>query len=687
MPDDKKPHGQRGERGSRQGPQTRVPLASPAAWLVLIALAVFLFRAFQDVGVRRIPYSQFKDMVRQSSFERVVIGPDWVRGIPKPVESGSEGAKAEGEKSEKGGQALPYVATRIPGGDSELVPLVEKAGVPYDAVSGGGMGDLFWVWVAPIALGLLFWAWIMRRMSGQMGQGPPGVMAFGKSRARVHMEPDTGITFQDVAGIDEAVEELQEIVEFLKTPEKYRRLGGRIPKGVLLVGPPGTGKTLLARATAGEAGVPFFSLSGSEFVEMFVGVGAARVRDLFAQATQKAPCIVFIDELDALGKSRNSGVVGGHDEREQTLNQLLAEMDGFDARASLIVMGATNRPEILDPALMRPGRFDRQVLVDRPDKRGREKILQIHAKNVKLGADVDLRSIAVRTPGFAGADLANVVNEAALLAARRNKSAVTRSEFEEAIERVVAGLEKKSRRINEREKEIVAFHEAGHALVSWMLPHADRVTKVSIIPRGLGALGYTLQLPIEDRYLLTRSELRDRMAGLMGGRVAEEEVFGEPSTGASNDLQQATGLARMMVRDYGMSEALGPIALNEERAPSFLGKAFETRTYSEQTALEVDREVQSLVLEAQQRARETVRRNRERLDAMAARLLTAEVVEEEEMTRLWGPKVARPDTIHGPGHTEAPPEHPARPVAMAEEHRDTWGAPQAVAGTAPGDHE
>jgi cell division protease FtsH len=669
--DDKKAQGQRGERGSRPGPQTRVPLASPAAWLVLIALAVFLFRAFQDVGVRRIPYSQFKEMIRQTSFERIVIGPDWVRGIPKAVEGGANA-------DDKGGQALPYVATRVPGGDDELVPEIERAGVPYDAVSGGGMGDLFWIWIAPIALGLLFWAWIMRRMSGQMGQGPPGVMAFGKSKARIHMEPDTGITFQDVAGIDEAVEELQEIVEFLKTPEKYRRLGGRIPKGVLLVGPPGTGKTLLARATAGEAGVPFFSLSGSEFVEMFVGVGAARVRDLFQQAQQKAPCIVFIDELDALGKSRNSGVVGGHDEREQTLNQLLAEMDGFDSRASLIVMGATNRPEILDPALMRPGRFDRQVLVDRPDKRGREKILQIHAKNVKLGPDVDLKSIASRTPGFAGADLANVVNEAALLAARRNKTSVTRYEFEEAIERVVAGLEKKSRRINEREKEIVAFHEAGHALVSWMLPFADRVTKVSIIPRGLGALGYTLQLPIEDRYLLTRAELRDRMAGLMGGRVAEEEVFGEPSTGASNDLQQATGLARMMVRDYGMSPSIGPVSLGEERGPGFLGvKGLESRSYSEQTALEVDREVQGLVVEALERAREVLRGHRDKLDAMAARLLTAEVVEEEEMARLWGPKVVRPGTIQGPGHEESPPENPSRPVAMAEGHA-AWGDPTAA---------
>jgi cell division protease FtsH len=354
-------------------------------------------------------------------------------------------------------------------------------------------------------------------------------------------------------------------------------------------------------------------------------------------------------------------------------------MDGFDARAGLIIMGATNRPEILDPALMRPGRFDRQVLVDRPDKRGREKILQIHARNVKLGTDVDLRSIASRTPGFAGADLANIVNEAALLAARRNKAAVGRSEFEEAIERVVAGLEKKSRRINEREKEIVAFHESGHALVSWMLPHADRVTKVSIIPRGVGALGYTLQLPIEDRYLLTRAELRDRMAGLMGGRVAEEEIFGEPSTGASNDLQQATGLARMMVRDYGMS-SLGPVALSDDRGPSFLGiKGPESRTYSEATALEVDREIQALVLEAQERAREVVRANRDKLDMLAARLLTAEVVEEEEMERLWGAKAERPGGYHGPGREESPPERPNHPVQV-EASPASWSAPRAVAG-------
>ncbi len=682
--DGKKAQGPGGERGARSGGSPRLPLASPVAWLALLVLAVFLFRAFQDVGVRRIAYSDFKEMVRQGAFERVVIGPDWVRGIPRPgVAKTDERRPAGSERA----PALPFLATRIPGGGDDLVQLVEKAGMPYDAEAGGGVGDTIWIWVAPLALGLVFWALVMRRMSGQIGQGPPGVMAFGKSKARVHVEPDTGVAFGDVAGIDEAVEELQEIVEFLKTPEKYRRLGGRIPKGVLLVGPPGTGKTLLARATAGEAGVPFFSLSGSEFVEMFVGVGAARVRDLFQQAQQKSPCIVFIDELDALGKSRNSGLVGGHDEREQTLNQLLAEMDGFDSRASLIVMGATNRPEILDPALLRPGRFDRQVLVDRPDKRGREKILLIHAKNVKLAPDVDLKAIAARTPGFAGADLANVVNEAALLAARRNKDHVTRAEFEEAIERVVAGLEKKSRRINEREKEIVAFHEAGHALVSWMLPFADRVAKVSIIPRGLGALGYTLQLPIEDRYLLTRSELRDRMAGLMGGRVAEEEVFGEPSTGASNDLTQATGLARMMVRDYGMSRALGPVALGDEHGPGFLGvKGFEQRSYSEQTALEVDREVQSLVVEAQERAREILRQNREKLDMLAARLLTVEVVEEEEIGRIWGPKVTKPGTIEGRGHTQSPPDNPNRP-AVPSEGRDTWTVPQAVAGESSGEEE
>src|SRR4030081_957069 len=403
-----------------------------------------------------------------------------------------------------------------------------------------------------------------------MPGGPRGVMSFGKTKARIYMEATTGVTFKDVAGIDEAVDELKEIVEFLKTPAKFRRLGGRIPKGVLLVGPPGTGKTLLARAVAGEAGVPFFSLSGSEFVEMFVGVGAARVRDLFQQAAAKAPAIIFIDELDAIGKSRNAGMFGGHDEREQTLNQMLAEMDGFDSRTALIVLAATNRPEILDPALMRPGRFDRQVLVDRPDRRGREQILQIHAREVKLGPDVALRETAARTPGFAGADLANVINEAALLAARRDREKVLMADVNEAIERVVAGLEKKTRRMNDKEKEIVPYRESGHALVSTLTRNSEPVHKISIIPRGMAALGYTLQMPLEDRYLMSREELLDKMAGLMGGRAAEEIVVGSVSTGASNDFKQATEIARLMVTEYGMRDAVGPISLGDRSRSPFL---------------------------------------------------------------------------------------------------------------------
>src|SRR6266581_2353797 len=565
--------------------------------IALMTILVFQFPLFGPRAAN-VSYSEFKALAKKGKVSNLTLDKETISGTLSTdgLESLLAPQKLE-ELKRLGDGPHRFVAARVE--DPGLVAELEQANVKF-----AGHVENLWLstllsWVLPAVVFAGVWIFVMRRFGPQQG-----LMTIGKSKARIYVEHTTGVTFDDVAGIDEARGELMEVVDFLKNPDRYRRLGGKIPKGVLIVGAPGTGKTLLAKAVAGEAGVPFFSLSGSDFVEMFVGVGAARVRDLFAQAAAKAPCIVFIDELDALGKARNAGMMGGHDEREQTLNQLLAEMDGFDNRASLIVMGATNRPEILDPALMRPGRFDRQVLVDRPDKRGREKILQIHARNVKLGTDVDLRSIASRTPGFAGADLANVVNEAALLAARRNKSAVGRSEFEEAIERVVAGLEKKSRRINEREKEIVAFHESGHALVSWMLPNADRVTKVSIIPRGIGALGYTLQLPIEDRYLLTRSELRDRMAGLMGGRVAEEEIFGEPSTGASNDLQQATGLARMMVRDYGMS-GLGPVALSDNSGPSFLGiKGPETRAYSDRTALEVDREVQALVMEAQERARE-----------------------------------------------------------------------------------
>ena len=509
----------------------------------------------------------------------------------------------------------------------------------YEAVAEPSTTDTIWKLAVPIGLRLLFVSWLTRRMSGGMGGGPPGVMSFGKTKARIYMEATTGVTFKDVAGIDEAVDELKEIVDFLKTPAKFRRLGGRIPKGVLLVGPPGTGKTLLARAVAGEAGVPFFSLSGSEFVEMFVGVGAARVRDLFQQAASKAPSIIFIDELDAIGKSRNAGVFGGHDEREQTLNQMLAEMDGFDARTALIVVAATNRPEILDPALMRPGRFDRQVLVDRPDRRGREQILRIHAREVKLGADVDLREVATRTPGFAGADLANVVNEAALLAARKDRDKVVMADFMEAIERVVAGLEKKNRRMNEKEKEIVAYHESGHALVSSLCRYSEPVHKISIIPRGLAALGYTLQLPLEDRYLMSREELYDKLAGLMGGRAAEEIMVGSISTGASNDLKQATEIARMMVTEYGMSDAIGPVSLAERSRSPFLGAAtgmggIAERIYSERMQRKIDAEVTRLLDEAMSRARDLVRTHRDALGKVAARLLAVEVIEGDELRRI-----------------------------------------------------
>ena len=654
----------------RGGPAPRQPFrfGSPLGYVLLLVLGFFLFRSvFNDAGVRQVSYSQFRAAVERGDFARVELAESWVKGYLAAPQSASE-VDAETEVGERRGpvapdrinaSALPWRAYRVDS-DEGLLPLLEERGIQYSAVPSSNFTELLLIWILPLGLLFLFWTFMMRRMSGgAMGQGPQSVMSFGKTRAKIRHEADTGVGFDDVAGVEEAVDELREIVEFLKTPEKFRRLGGRIPKGVLLVGPPGTGKTLLARAVAGEAGVPFFNLSGSEFVEMFVGVGAARVRDLFSQAAAKAPCIIFIDELDAIGKSRNAGVAGGHDEREQTLNQLLAEMDGFDGRSGLIIIAATNRPEILDSALMRPGRFDRQVLVDRPDKRGREEVLAIHSKNVRLDPGVDLKAIAARTPGFAGADLANVVNEAALLAARRNREQVTTADFEEAIERVVAGLEKKNRRMNEREKEIVAHHESGHAVVAWMLPHAERVSKVSIIPRGLAALGYTMSLPLEDRYLMSHAELRDKMAGMMGGRAAEELFIGEISTGASNDLRQATEIARAMVRDYGMS-TLGPVALGEERS-TFLRSAGlpEARSYSESTARLIDEEVARLVGEALERARQVLREHKDRVQAVAARLLSVEVVDEEELTRLLGPKVVARDEVH-PEAQQSLSAHPAQ---------------------------
>ena len=636
------PRGKKLDKPPGSGPR----FGSPLVYVLLLLVGFLLLRSlFQDAGFQRVPYSRLLERVQSDGCQKVVLSNDWVKCYPKAGESKGE---------------LPWFAVRV-AGDTTLVKTLQDKRIEYDAVSESGMSEMIWMLIVPIGIGLLFVSWLTRRMSGGMGGGPPGVMSFGKTKARVYMESNTGVTFKDVAGVDEAADELKEIVEFLKMPAKFRRLGGRIPKGVLLVGPPGTGKTLLARAVAGEAGVPFFSLSGSEFVEMFVGVGAARVRDLFQQAAAKAPAIIFIDELDAIGKSRNAGVFGGHDEREQTLNQMLAEMDGFDSRTALIVLAATNRPEILDPALMRPGRFDRQVLVDRPDRKGREEILRIHSREVKLGADVDLKLVAARTPGFAGADLANVVNEAALLAARKDRDKVVMADFMEAIERVVAGLEKKTRRMNEKEKEIVAYHESGHALVSSLCAHSEPVHKISIIPRGLAALGYTLQLPLEDRYLMSREELLDKMAGLMGGRAAEEIVVGSISTGASNDFKQATEIARLMVTEYGMSEALGPISYAERGRSPFLrtndGMAGLTdKAYSERTQRRIDEEVSRLIEEAMQRARELIVRHRDALSRVAARLLQTEVIEGEELRRILAESGALPVEKQGPG-AEAEREH------------------------------
>jgi cell division protease FtsH len=615
----------RGKKLDKQ-PGTGPRFGSPLIYVLLLLVGFLLLRSlFQDAGFQRVPYSRLMERIQSGGCQKVVLSNEWVKCYPKP------GEQPKGE--------LPWFATRV-SGDTTLVQTLQQKHIEFEAVAENGMSDMIWMLIVPIGIGLLFVSWLTRRMSGGMPGGPPGVMSFGKTKARVYMESNTGVTFKDVAGVEEAADELKEIVEFLKTPAKFRRLGGRIPKGVLLVGPPGTGKTLLARAVAGEAGVPFFSLSGSEFVEMFVGVGAARVRDLFQQAAAKAPAIIFIDELDAIGKSRNAGMFGGHDEREQTLNQMLAEMDGFDSRTALIVLAATNRPEILDPALMRPGRFDRQVLVDRPDRKGREDILRIHSREVKLGADVDLKLVAARTPGFAGADLANVVNEAALLAARKDREKVVMADFMEAIERVVAGLEKKTRRMNDKEKEIVAYHESGHALVSSLCAHSEPVHKISIIPRGLAALGYTMQLPLEDRYLMSREELLDKMAGLMGGRAAEEIVVGSISTGASNDFKQATEIARLMITEYGMSTALGPVSYAERgRSPFLQGNSgpmagLTDKSYSERTQRRIDQEVTRLIEEAMQRARDLVIRHRDALGRVAARLLQTEVVEGDELRRI-----------------------------------------------------
>ncbi|MGH7830203.1 MAG: ATP-dependent zinc metalloprotease FtsH, partial [Candidatus Binatia bacterium] len=586
-----------------------------AALVVIILLQNFL----QGPKVETIPYSQFKSLIKKGMITDVVIAEKTIRGHIK-----GEAVKAivPPEKLKELDQAVqdgkkdhPFIVVRVE--DSTLTAELEEAGIPFKGEVANDWLPTILSWVVPVALFFLLWSYLFKKM----GSGS-GLMQIGKSKAKVYIEKKTGVSFADVEGIDEAKEELMEVVEFLKNPGKYQRLGGRIPKGVLLIGPPGTGKTLLARAVAGEAGVPFFSISGSDFVEMFVGVGAARVRDLFAQALQHAPSIVFIDELDALGKARGMSMLTSHDEREQTLNQLLSEMDGFDPNQGVIIMAATNRPEILDPALLRPGRFDRQVLVDRPDIRGREKILRVHAKKIKLSPAVDLGIVAAKTPGFVGADLANIANEAALLAARQGKDAVEMVDFDEAIERVVAGLQKKSRVMSPREKKTVAYHESGHALMAELVPGADPVSKISIIPRGMAALGYTQQLPTEDRYLMTRSELLARVYVLLGGRVAEEMIFGDVSTGAQNDLQRATEIARTMVTQFGMSEKLGLVSLEGPRTPMFLPVPTHVpKEYSDDTARLIDEEVKKIFSEAHSKVREILASHRPALEELAKLLL------------------------------------------------------------------
>lgn len=598
-----------------------------AAVLILLVLHPYTF----PEPAEEISYSQFKQLVAQRKVADVVLSPEEVTGRLTSLETDGVLTADQLERMKRWGSNPRFRAVRVD--DPKLVETLEEHGIPFSGRVPNTWLPTVLSWVLSALLFVGIWLFVLRRVAG--GGGPGSLMAIGRSKAKVYVESETKVTFADVAGIDEAKEELREIVEFLRTPERFRRLGGKIPKGVLLVGAPGTGKTLLARAVAGEAKVPFFSMSGSEFVELFVGVGAARVRDLFEQAKQKAPCIVFIDELDALGKSRAINPLGTHDEREQTLNQLLVEMDGFDPNVGVIIMAATNRPEILDPALLRAGRFDRHVVLDRPDVRGREAILRVHTRTVKLGPDVDLQVVAQRTPGFVGADLANVVNEAALLAARRNREFVTMQDFDDAIDRITAGLERKTRVMSRREKEIVATHEAGHAIVASLLPNMDPVRKISIIPRGVAALGYTQQLPTEDRYLMTRSELEDRLCVLLGGRVAEEIVFGDVSTGAQDDLQKATDIALSMVTRYGMSEALGLRAFESPRRSLFLESPTAThRDYSEEKAAAIDAEVERVLQRAHERVRALLLRHRNQLERVSAWLLEKEVLDGEQLRQL-----------------------------------------------------
>ncbi|MBX3437397.1 MAG: ATP-dependent zinc metalloprotease FtsH [Planctomycetaceae bacterium] len=680
-----RPNSPRNERGSSQ----------PMFWYVAIGLLVFVTAAtyFQQAQQRqRLSFSEFVSRLEEdgdltkSNVHDLTIGLYEITFQDQPVvregtstlrqePSGHEGSE-NADRSQSPiatAKATPVQRFTVPimglgeHAVEEARQLLTAKGIEIN----GSRPPTEWPSFLISFMMLTLLIVLMLAMFRRFGTG--AAMSFGRSRGRLMSDDDVKVTFDDVAGIDEAVEELREVVEFLRTPAKYQALGGRIPRGVLLVGPPGTGKTLLAKAVAGEAGVPFFSLSGSDFVEMFVGVGAARVRDMFAQAAAKAPSIIFIDELDALGKVRGSGLPGGQDEREQTLNALLVEMDGFSSDQSVIVMGATNRPETLDPALMRPGRFDRHVLVDRPDYKGREAILKVHAEKVKLGDDVHLGRIAKLTPGFVGADLANLVNEAALLAARKDKKAVSMADFEEGIERVVAGLEKPTRIIDEEEKQRVAYHECGHALVACSLPHTDPVHKISIIPRGFGALGYTLQRPEDDRHLITQTELQNRICTLLGGIAAEDNVFQETSTGAQNDLERATDIARRMVTEFGMSPKLGRVNYRETHTSPFLGTAVQRSSgdaHSEATRRDVDLEIKRIIDECMETARDVLRRRRPVLEHMTRELIEAEVMDAEQLQRILDQHKTGPQLKPGTfvGKTDAAEDDSERPGEPAAEH-------------------
>lgn len=597
------------------------------AFLVLITVQNY----FLTRTVAQISYSEFKVLLKEHLINDLEIRQDAIEG--KLVKGADERIAAlrsgDARQPKVSSDMKTFFVVRMEDGD--LVKELTTNGVRFNALQESTWFRTLLSWVVPVLLFVGLWGFLMKRMGAAGG----GLMAVGKSKAKIYVEGETKVTFEDVAGVEEAEEELKEVIEFLRNPQKFQTLGGKIPKGILLVGPPGTGKTLLARAVAGEAKVAFLSISGSDFVEMFVGVGAARVRDLFAQAEKMAPCIIFIDEIDALGRARGISPIGGVDEKEQTLTQLLTEMDGFDTKNGVIIMAATNRPEILDQALLRPGRFDRHVVVDRPDLKGREEIFAVHIKKIKIAGGVVLRTLASLTPGMVGADIANVVNEAALLAVRKGKDVVEMKDFEDAIERVVAGLEKKSRVISPKERERVAYHEMGHAIVASILPNADPVRRVSIIPRGVAALGYTLQLPTEDRFLLTKSELLDRMAVMLGGKAAEELIFGEASTGAKNDLERATDIATAMIKAYGMSEKLGPVSYDKAR-PRFLDvqMAGQPKDYSEHTAQEIDDEVHQLLKDILRKSSEILRENREQLERIAKILLEREVIEGDELKAL-----------------------------------------------------